>query len=59
LLQNATTGVPLGTDNIRLALTLDRHAGTLNGTFESQIKNPADTVIFAASGTFSATPIDV
>ena len=41
-----------------VALILDGHAGT-HGTFESQIKNPADTVILAASGTFWATPIDV
>jgi hypothetical protein len=59
LLQSGTDGAPIGTDNIRLALRLDRHADTLSGTFESQIKNLADTVIFTASGTFSATPIDV
>jgi hypothetical protein len=59
LLQSDTTGAPIGTDNIRLTLKLDRHADTLNGTFESQIKDLADTVLFAVTGTFSATPIDV
>ena len=36
LVQNADTGAPIGTDNVRLALTLDQQAGTLSGTFKSQ-----------------------
>jgi hypothetical protein len=57
LVQTAADGVPVGTDNIRLSLKLDRAAGTLTGTFESQIKNTADTVLLTVTGDFSATPI--
>ena len=59
LLQTATDGVSVGTDNIRLSLKLDRNAGTLTGTFESQIKNTADTVLLTVTGNFAATPITV
>jgi hypothetical protein len=59
LLQDADTGAVLGTDNIRLALTLDRAAGTLTGTFESQIKDTADNVLLTVTGDYSATPITV
>jgi hypothetical protein len=59
LLQTAADGVPVGTDNIHLALTLDRKAATLTGTFESQIKNTADTVLLTVTGSFAATPIKV
>ena len=59
LLQNAENGVPIGTDNIRLSLTLDRNARTLTGTFESQIKNMADSVQVIVSGTYTATAITV
>jgi len=38
---------------------LDRDTGTLTGTFQSQIKNMADTVLFTVTGTFSATEITV
>jgi hypothetical protein len=59
LLQTAADGVPMGTDNIRLALTLDRKVATLTGSFESQIKNLADTVLLTVTGSFAATPIAV
>ena len=59
LLQTATDGVSVGTDNIRLSLKLGRNAGTLTGTFESQIKNTADTVLLTVTGNFAATPITV
>jgi hypothetical protein len=59
LLQTAADGVPIGTDNIHLSLTLDRKAGTLTGTFESQIKNTADSVLLTVTGSFTATPITV
>ena len=59
LVQTSAEGIPVGTDNIRLYLTLDRHAGSLTGTFESQIKNTADTVLLTVTGTFAATPITV
>jgi hypothetical protein len=59
LLQDAGTGAPLGTDNVRLALTLDRAAATLAGTFESQIKDVAGTVLVTVTGDYSATLITV
>ena len=59
LLQNHDTGAPVGTDNIRLSLRLDRHTNTLTGTFQSQIKDLADTVLFTVTGTYSATEITV
>ena len=57
--QNADTGEAIGTDNVRLSVTLDKHAGTLSGTFESQIRDTADVVLLAVTGTYSATPITV
>ncbi len=59
LLQSADTGAPIGTDNVRLSLTLDRTSGTLTGTFESQIKDNAESVLFTVTGDYSATPITV
>jgi hypothetical protein len=59
LLQNADTGNPVGTDNIRLSLTLDARNDSLTGTFVSQIKNESDQVVFQATGTVSATRITV
>ncbi len=59
LLQDADTGAPLGTDNVRLSLALVRNTGKLDGTFKSQIKDNAGTVIVTVTGTFSATPITV
>ena len=59
LLQNADTGAALGTDNVRLRLRLDRSSGTLNGTFESQIRDMADVLLLTVKGTYSATPIAV
>ena len=59
LLQDADTGAPLGTDNVRLSLPLVRNTGKLDGTFEAQIKDNAGTVLVTVTGTFSATPITV
>ena len=59
LLQDADTGAPLGTDNVRLSLALVRNTGKLDGTFESQIKDNAGNVLVTVTGTFSATPISV
>jgi hypothetical protein len=58
LVQTAIDGVPVGTDNISLALKLNRD-GTLAGTFESQIKDTGDTVLLTVTGNYSATPITV
>ncbi|MGE3541117.1 MAG: hypothetical protein AB7N91_27245 [Candidatus Tectimicrobiota bacterium] len=52
-------GAALGTDNIRLVLTLDRVAGTLTGTFMSQVKDTANTVLLTVTGDYAATPITV
>ena len=57
LLQDTDTGAALGTDNVRLSLTLDQGAGTLTGTFKSQIKDTADTVLLTVTGDYAATPI--
>jgi hypothetical protein len=59
LLQDANTGAALGTDNVRLWLTLDRAAGMLTGAFESQIKDTANSVLSTVIGDYSATPITV
>jgi hypothetical protein len=58
-LQNADTGEPIGTDNVRLWVTLDKDARTLSGTFQSQIKDTTDTVLLVVTGDYSATPITV
>ena len=59
LVQDADTGAPLGTDNVRLLVALDRNTGKLEGTFKSQIKDTTDTVLVTVTGTYSATPITV
>jgi hypothetical protein len=59
LLQNAMSGQPIGTDNIRLSLTLDPETGTLTGTFVSQIKDTSDVVLLEVTGDYSATRIEV
>ena len=60
LLQEAppSAGAPLGTDNIRLSLRVDR-SGNLSGTFESNIKAVDGTIIFTAKGTIEAERITV
>jgi len=57
LLQDADTGAALGTDNVRLSLTLAQGAGTLTGAFVSQIQDTADTVLLTVTGDYAATPI--
>jgi len=59
LVQDADTGAALGTDNVRLSLTLNQDPGALTGTFESQIKDTAGNVLLIVTGTFSATRIAV
>jgi hypothetical protein len=59
LLQQAESGAPIGTDNVRLRLTLDSTGRRLTGTFESQIKDVADTVLLTVRGAYAATRIDV
>jgi hypothetical protein len=57
LLQNATTGADVGTDNVQLHLTLDSTGSNLTGTFQSTVKDTSGNPLFAASGTYVAAPI--
>jgi hypothetical protein len=57
LLQNATTGADVGTDNVHLSLTLDSTGSILSGTFESTVEDPSGNPLFTASGTFAASRI--
>jgi len=59
LLQNADTGDPVGTDNVRLSLTFDGAHDMLTGTFVSEIKDESDHVVFRVTGNYSATRITV
>jgi hypothetical protein len=61
LLQQAppSAGEPIGTDNIRLKLRLDRGGDRLTGTFESNIRNNEGAVVFTARGTINADRIEV
>ena len=61
LLQQApeSAGAPLGTDNIRLAVRLDRNADAYAGTFESTIRDLSGAVVFTARGTVAADRIMV
>jgi hypothetical protein len=58
-LQDPTTGAPVGTDNIRLSIELDRSTGALTGTFQSQVKDVNDNVLMAVTGPWTATRITV
>jgi hypothetical protein len=51
------SGLDIGTDNVHLRLRLDSTGAILSGTFDSTIKDTSGTPIFAASGTYLATPI--
>jgi len=61
LLQQAppSAGAPIGTDNIRLKLRLDRGGDRFTGTFESNIRDNAGAVVFTARGTISGERIEV
>jgi hypothetical protein len=59
ILQSADTGIVFGTDNVRLALRLDRQSDRLVGTFVSQIRDTSDTLLLEVSGEYSAVPIRV
>jgi hypothetical protein len=58
LVQNADTGSPMATDNVRLWLEADR-TGALSGSFQSQIKDLNDEVLLTVTGDYTATPIRV
>jgi hypothetical protein len=57
LLQAATSGSDIGTDNIDLRVSLDSTGAVLSGTFVSTIKDTSGNPIFTASGTYQASPI--
>jgi hypothetical protein len=57
LLQGATSGMDIGTDNVHLRVQLDSTGTVLSGTFDSTIKDTSGNPIFTASGTYQATPI--
>jgi len=57
LLQAAASTEPVGTDNVRLVLTLD--GDTLTGTFHSEVKTPDGTLVDAFDGDYTATRIRV
>ena len=59
LVQDASDGVAIGADNVRLWLTLAHGGDNLIGTFQSQVKDTAETVLLTVTGTFSAIPITV
>ncbi|HEX5780586.1 MAG TPA: hypothetical protein VFX80_01630 [Solirubrobacteraceae bacterium] len=61
LLQQAppSAGEPIGTDNIRLKLRLDRGGDRFTGTFESNIRDNAGAIVFTARGTISGDRIEV
>jgi hypothetical protein len=59
ILQSADTGIVLGTDNVLLALRLDRDGDLLIGTFVSQIRDTSDTLLLEVGGEYSAVPIRV
>ena len=54
-----STGAPIGTDNIRLKLTLDADGQKLTGTFVSQVKDNAGNVLIQVEGTYTADRITV
>jgi hypothetical protein len=57
LLQNATAGTDVGTDNVHLSLTLDSTGSILSGTFESTVKDPSGNPLFTANGTYVGSRI--
>ena len=61
LLQQAppSAGAPIGTDNIRLKVRLERGGDRFTGTFESNIRDNAGVVVFTARGTISGERIEV
>ena len=54
-----STGSPIGTDNIRLNLTVDQRGQKLTGTFVSQVKDNAGNVLIQVEGTYEADRITV
>ena len=57
LLQDQASGGALGTDNVRLTLTLS--GDSLDGTFHSEVKTPDGTVVDSFDGTWHGERITV
>jgi hypothetical protein len=57
--QSADTGAPIGTDNVRLPLTLEQDVRALTGSFKAQLKSTDGTVLLAVRENYSSTPITV
>ncbi len=55
----ASDGAFVGTETVRMRLTLDRSGETLTGTLTSEIRSPNNLVLFTANGTYNATRIRV
>lgn len=54
-----SAGAPIGTDNIRLKIRLERGGDRFTGTFASNIRNMEGAVVFTARGTISGERIEV
>jgi hypothetical protein len=54
-----STGSPIGTDNIRLKVTLSPDGQKLSGTFASDVKDNAGNVLIHVEGTYEADRITV
>jgi hypothetical protein len=54
-----SAGEPIGTDNIRLKLRLERRGAHFVATFESNIRDNTGAVVFTARGTISGERIEV
>lgn len=50
-------GISLGSNDVRLQLSLNKAGDQLTGTFISTVKDTADNVILTASGDYQAKPI--
>ena len=59
ILQQAppSAGAPVGTDNVRLNLRLDRSGNRFSGRFESTIRDTAGNPVFTATGDIAAERI--
>jgi hypothetical protein len=59
LLQQAppSAGAPLGTDNVRLNIRLDRTGNHFSGRFESTVRDTTGAAIFTAAGNITGDRI--
>ena len=59
ILQQAppSAGGPVGTDNVRLNIRLDRSGNRFSGRFESTIRDNAGALVFTATGAIAGERI--